>query len=375
MKSVAVLGASGFVGEAVSAALRARGLDVVEASAPRLRTAARSLDDLRSQTRSPQVQAEIARLRRTLGDCGAVVNAAGIADAAGSGDDLFGANALLPAVVALAASGHARLVHVSSAAVQGRRALDETGTVAPFSPYSTAKTWGERLVLGYRPEAVCFRPTSVQGSDRRVTAALVRLASSPLSSVAGRGEHPTPQVLVENVGDAIAFVATTPERPPRFVLQPAEEMTVAGLMRVLGDREPRHVPEPVARLVVDAASRVGRRQEQVAPIARRLEMLWFGQAQAGGWLRGRWEPPKGSREWGELRELTLQRVLASRGEDPEWVALLGGLASGEAGKGPCRGRPTHAREDDQGAGVAQAARRLRRGRLGTWPRRGARSVR
>lgn len=308
MNNVAVLGASGFVGTAVSSALRARGIDVVEVPAPRLRTSARNLVGLRAQIRTPRVQAEIARLSQVLGGCGAVINAAGLADATGSGDDLFGADALLPGVVAAAVPQQARLVHVSSAAVQGRRTLDESGTVAPFSSYSTAKMWGERLVLNCRPEAVCFRPTSVQGPDRGVTASLVRLASSPVASVAGGGDRPTPQVLVENVGDAIAFVATALERPPAFVLQPEEGMTVAGLMRVLGAHEPRHVPEPVARLMVDAASRAGRRQDHVAGIARRLEMLWFGQPQVAGWLRGRWEPPKGRREWGELRELTLRRT-------------------------------------------------------------------
>lgn len=306
---VAVVGASGFVGTAVSSALRARGIDVVETPAPRLRTSARELDGLRAETRSLHVRAEIARLGRTLGDCTAVINAAGIADASGSGDELFGADALLPGVVALATPGRARLVHVSSAAVQGTRTLDESCVVAPFSPYSTAKMWGERLVVDRRPDAVCFRPTSVQGPDRGVTAALVRLASSPAASVAGRGERPTPQVLVENVGDAIAFVATTSEPPPTFMLQPDEGMTVAKLMRVLGAREPRHVPEPVARLVIDTARRGGRRSNALAATARRLELLWFGQTQATGWLRGRWKPPKGSECWVELRELTLERAV------------------------------------------------------------------
>lgn len=303
----AVIGASGFVGTAVSAALRDRGLDVVEVSAPRLRTRARSLEELRSQAHDLVLEAGIDAFASALVGCTAVINAAGVADAAGSGDELFGANALLPGVVALSAPGGARLVHISSAAVQGTRVLDETDSVAPFSPYSAAKAVGEELTLRLRPDAVCFRPTSVQGPDRGVTATLVRLASGPLSSVAGDGDRPTPQVLVENVADAIAFVATTAEQPPNYVLQPAEGLTVAGLMRTLGAREPRHVPEPVARLVVAAARRGGARADRVAATARRLEMLWFGQAQRSGWLDGRWQPPVGLPGWQHLREQTLRR--------------------------------------------------------------------
>lgn len=302
---VAVIGASGFVGTAVSAALRDRGLDVVEASAPRLRTRARRLEELRSQAHD--LALEDGPLAAALDGSTAVINAAGIADAAGSGDELFGANALLPGVVAVSAPEGARLVHISSAAVQGTQMLDETDAVAPFSPYSAAKALGEELTLRLRPEAVCFRPTSVQGPGRRVTAALVRLASGPLSSVAGEGDRPTPQVLVENVADAIAFVATTTEQPPNYVVQPAEGLTVAGLMRTLGAREPRHVPEPVARLVVAAARRGGARADRVAATARRLEMLWFGQAQRSGWLDGRWQPPVGLPGWQHLREQILGR--------------------------------------------------------------------
>jgi nucleoside-diphosphate-sugar epimerase len=298
---VAVVGASGFVGSQVVAALVARGADVRSVRAPRLTTSARTAAELEADRGRPDVRAEAQRLRAELSDVVAVVNAAGVADATGTGDELFGANALLPAVVADAAPDGARLVHVSSAAVQGRMSpLDETTLRAPFSPYSASKALGEEVV-GARAGAVCFRPTSVHGPDRGVTRSLHRVVSSPLASVAGRGDGPTPQVLVENVADAIAYVALAAQQPPPVVLQPSEGLTVAGLVRDLGGREPTHVWPWVARLLVRLLGTIGAAVPAAAGVARRLEMLWFGQSQVAGWLTGTdWSAPVGRQQWKDM---------------------------------------------------------------------------
>ena len=108
-------------------------------------------------------------------------------------------------------------------------------------------------------------------------------------------------MLVENVADAVAFVALTTDVPPAVVLQPAEALTTASLVRVLGGREPRHVPRPVARLLVSAMMLLGRRSGRAAGIGRRLEMLWFGQDQVDGWLVGAgWRPVAGHEVWRTL---------------------------------------------------------------------------
>jgi len=240
-------------------------------------------------------------LREAVQECDAVVNAAGVARAASGWDAaMVGANALLPLVAAHARPAGARLVHVSSVAVQGRaRVLDESLHYAPFSPYSASKALGEQALLGC-PDVVVFRPTSVQGPGRDVTRTLARVLSSPVASVAGPGTAATPQVLVANVADAVAFVTLTPERPPRVVLQPAEGLTVAELVRLVGKREPRHVPTPLARLVVASGAVLGRWSGPVAGASRRLEMMWFGQDQAASWLDGRWSAPVGREGWREL---------------------------------------------------------------------------
>jgi UDP-glucose 4-epimerase len=298
---VAVLGASGFVGAAASDALRTRGAVVVPVPAPRLTSAASSVAGLDADLGTPAGKAAVEALRAALEGCDAVVNAAGMASATGHhGPELVGANALLPLVVARARPPGVRLVHVSTAAVQGRRrVLDESLERAPFSPYSESKSLGEEA-LDDDPDVVLFRPTSVHGAGRDTTRTLVRALSSPAASVAGRGDGPTPQVLVQNVGDAIAFVTLSAEAPPRVVLQPSDQLTVAGLVRLLGDREPLHMPYRLARLVVSAVAALGRLSGPVAGASRRLEMMWFGQDQVPGWLDTRWSPVVGSSGWKEL---------------------------------------------------------------------------
>lgn len=80
-----------------------------------------------------------------------IVNAAGLA--APNMQDLpalVGANALLPAVIAIAAqrTGVRRMIHLSSAAVQGAKpVLDATEYTEPFSAYSFSKALGEECLL------------------------------------------------------------------------------------------------------------------------------------------------------------------------------------------------------------------------------------
>lgn len=301
MSTVALFGASGFVGSQVQAALETRGVEVRGLGAPRFHTTARRLETVMAEVHRHRDLHEARVLAESLSGCDVVVNAAGVAAATGNGDSLFGANALLPGVLAAVTPGSARLIHVSSAAVQGRASvLTESEKTDPFSPYSLSKALGEQITLALRPDAVCYRPTSVHGVGRGVTCSLVRLLKTPCASVAGRGEMPSPQVRVENVGDALAMLATSKEWPPRIVLHPSEGMTTGDLVRLLGGREPIHVPWSLARAAVGAAFFLGRAVPASVGVARRLEMLWFGQRQGASWLDERWQPVKGLDTWKEL---------------------------------------------------------------------------
>jgi nucleoside-diphosphate-sugar epimerase len=243
-------------------------------------------------------------------DC--VVNSAGVAEAASPDEgSLIAANGLVPGYLAMAAfrAGVPRFVQVSSAAVQGRtEILDSSSTVAPFSPYSRSKTLGALLARKAHPGTVEYRPPGVHGADRRISQITARIARSRFSSVARPGSSPTPQTLLSNVADAIAFLATSQDQPPPIISHPAEGLTTASMLVLLGNRQPLEIPRSLAKAIVGMGMACGRIIPSVAANTRRLEMLWFGQSQAPSWLTDAgWKPPDGHDAWIALGRLLKHR--------------------------------------------------------------------
>lgn len=301
VRYVGVVGAGGFVGSAVVQALHDRGHQVIEVAAPRLAPmpvpAAAAVADSHHD--------ELCRLVRDLIDCDAVVNAAGMAAPSSSDvEALVAANAALPLLVlhACARLGVRRFVQVSSAAVQGRRpVLDDTWNHDPVSHYARSKALGETLIRDSGLQGwTIYRPGGVHGTTRPVTASVARVARSPLSMVVGAGE-PTPQALVANVGDAIAFLATCEPPPPPVVTHPSEGVTTSSVLRDLGGRAPRTLPSAVGMPVLTLAHRLGRVASPAAALSRRLDTLWMGQRQAPSWLTAAgWCAPVPVTGWVEL---------------------------------------------------------------------------
>jgi nucleoside-diphosphate-sugar epimerase len=306
MAHVALLGAHGFLGSAISLRLRETEVDHIRVPSPRLVTPARDWETLLAS--APRHDRLVGRLSSQLTGCRTVINAAGIASPTErASNELYGANSLLPLIVAQACdlAGTQRLVHISSAAVQGRRTmLDQAEHATPLSPYAASKALGERAVLAVdrAVQVVVYRPTSVHGFDRSMTRTFSRLARSPLSSVAGAGTEPTPQVLVENVADAICFVATQASRPPPVVLHPWEGWTTSSILELFGrGRQPHRLPRVLARGLIGAGRIAGRTTPRVSVNVRRVELLWMGQRQVTGWLPGQgWAPPVGLEGWRRL---------------------------------------------------------------------------
>lgn len=305
MKAV-VVGGSGFVGRATTAALERRGVDVTVMRAPRLDSVPPA------QTRGA-AQSEAVRhtgLVEAMRGQDVVINAAGQSNASsGEVGSLIAANSVLPAVLAWAATeaGTGRFVHVSSAAVQGQApVLNESRERRPFSAYSRSKALAEELLEEVDdPRVVVYRPPGVHGPERQITQMLSRVAASPLSTVASPGTCPTPQSHIENVADAIAYLATCTDQPPRVVIHPWEGHSTAQFLEILGGRVPRQLPRLFTTLIITILGRVATLSAPLAANARRLDMMWHGQAQAPSWLTEQgWSPPAGMDEWRELSRNT-----------------------------------------------------------------------
>ena len=303
--TVVVFGATGFVGRATVDELRNRGAEVKALRTPRLPPSAAS--QVRAVLASHDTL--VAEIAQELAGADAVVNAAGNPDASLRDEaSLMAANALLPAVLAKAirSAGVPRFVHVSSAVVQGAAPrLDQSSHTAAFSAYSRSKVLGELLAQELAaPATVVYRPPSVHAPDRRVSQMTARIARSYISSVARPGSSPSPQTLLKNVADAIAFLATTEAQPPAIVAHPSEGLTTASVLTFLGGRRPLEIPRTLAKAVVAMLTAGGNVLPQIAANARRVEMLWFGQPQAASWLtEAGWRPPAGHDAWRELGRL------------------------------------------------------------------------
>jgi nucleoside-diphosphate-sugar epimerase len=287
MKSAVVLGGSGFVGERCVAELHAAGWSARTVSSPRLSTRARRADELADEIAA---QADtVAGLADKFVDVDLVVNSGGIAVSnAPESDELFGANAILPGVTSLAAgqAGVRRLIHLSSISVQGRMdPLDETMRHHPNSPYSASRALGELAVVGPEHQhTVILRLPGVHDAGRQVTRTLNRVARSPLSSTAGRGDRPTPLVLLDNVSAAVAFLAAFDGPIPKVVLPPAEDITTDRLLQLLSGRQPRHIPVWIAKSVTSSLLSGGKLSPSAYALGRRLELMWLGQRQSGTWM-------------------------------------------------------------------------------------------
>lgn len=318
---VGVVGASGLVGKTILARLATAA--TIDACVVAMRHVA-AVEPL-SPTRPGEAvdrwrdanSAATAAIEEQLAGLDVVVIAAGAA-APDSTDAalLAGANTLLPWVVLDCArrAGATRVVHVSSAAVEGSTALlHERLDGAPFSPYSRSKMDGELgLVTLARehsdgPELAIYRPTTVVHPARPVSHTMVRAASRRWLPL-GPGSVPLPLAHPSNMAAVVEHL-TLCDAPPLVTVHPSESMDLARL-RVATGASPAVIATSatVFRLVCAvgvALATISRRPG----LRRRVELIRDGQAtgptavEADGYAH-----PYGAAAWRDLADQVLGRT-------------------------------------------------------------------
>lgn len=283
-----VVGASGFVGRNICGAVESAGHRVSRLPAPRLGVdpswpAAEVVESMSSSRE--KIESLASRF------CGhdVVVNAAGVArPGAAESRELFGANAALPVLVLLAArmAGVSRFIHISSAAVQGRRReLDDSWNQQPFSPYSGSKALAERslrLLLEHPDQQTrvrIVRATSIQDKSRGTTKNLMRFARSPFASVAAPGDAPSPVSSIDGLAEFVLAVGTDRVGASTVSVQPWEGLTVRDVIVEYGMKEPLQLPPSLCRFVLEAGFWIAKLGVPgFESSVRRAEVLWFGQS-------------------------------------------------------------------------------------------------
>jgi nucleoside-diphosphate-sugar epimerase len=214
---VAVTGAGGFVGAAVTrrlAALDHETVAIVRSAAPRLDGV--DVDVVRLDLESEGAAGRVA-------DLGADVcihaAAAGAVTASRDVELLLRANALVPwrLANALAATG-TRLVSLGSSSEYGpsEGPMSERQAAAPDDPYGASKLAGAALIRASSVEAVHLRLFSVYGPGEdpaRLIPSLVEAALAGRTLELSPGEQVRDFVHVEDVVDAIVAAAFAPSLP------------------------------------------------------------------------------------------------------------------------------------------------------------------
>jgi len=289
--TVAIVGGTGLVGRACASRI-VQHYNVKTVAAPRLEYSGPNAPPSVIEAALSNTDV-IATLSASFEGCTAVVNASGLAaPLAPASAVLSGANALTPATIGIAAAraGVRRLIHISSAAVQGRRrVLDDSANLEPATPYGCSKALGESTLEALRTdypalEIVIYRPTSVLFPERDVTRHLGRTLRRKVVPIAGTGDAPQPFILPQQLASAVMLLLNH-DSPPARCVHPMEGPTVSQLVRGLG-RPWLVLPIPLVVFRIAAAILRMTRVSSAGGIARRIELFALGQEVRGDALMG-----------------------------------------------------------------------------------------
>jgi dihydroflavonol-4-reductase len=202
IRSVAITGATGFIGRHVAADLVARGAVVTAIVRPRSRHTAPP------GTRSVSAPLETQALREAFGGVDAVIHLAGVVAAVDT-RTYQSINAEGTRAVAMAArDAGARLIHVSSLAAAGPAPASsphrEDDPPRPVTPYGRSKLESERIVNATEGlRSIILRPGIVYGPTDRAVFPLFEAASRGIFPMVGRSDPAYTFVYVDDLVRAI----------------------------------------------------------------------------------------------------------------------------------------------------------------------------
>jgi nucleoside-diphosphate-sugar epimerase len=230
--TVAVTGATGFIGRHLTAELVARGVDVRAI----IRPGSRSPSPRGAKVVSAPLEAP--RLNEAFAGVDAVVHLAGVVSAVNA-DTYSAVNTEgTRAVAAASAAAGARLVHISSLAAAGPAPASaprtEADIDAPITPYGRSKLESEGALRTFPAlQWTVLRPGVVYGPGDRAVLPLFKMAARRIVPLVGR---PDAAYTFVYIGDVVRAIVAALEKP------------AAGATFFVGHRDPvtpRHLLETI----------------------------------------------------------------------------------------------------------------------------------
>jgi dihydroflavonol-4-reductase len=262
IRTVAVTGATGFIGRHLTADLVGRGVKVRAI----VRPGSRSADPPGALiVRAPL---EERALTEALDGVDAVVHLAGVVSAVDAGTFAAINAEGTRAVAAAADAAGARLVHISSLAAAGParasapRSEDDAPT--PLTPYGRSKLDSERALRALPSlRWTVLRPGVVYGPGDRAVLPLFKLAAGLVAPVVGRPNAAYTFVYISDVVRAIEAALEGPSVGQTFFVGHPQPVTPRGLLetiqKTIGHRGALiRVPMPVIRVAAEVCDVVGR---------------------------------------------------------------------------------------------------------------------
>jgi len=201
---VLLLGAAGFLGRHIAAALEKAGCEVTRGQRRASHEGEIAIDfarDLAPETWIPR-----------LAGVDVIINAVGILrETTAAPFAAIHRDATIAVLEGARAAGVRRFIQVSAL---GARDDPKNEDLA----YFTSKAAADHAILAATGIEVCvLRPSLVFGPDGASSRALLGAASLPLHLLPGNGEQQVQPIHIDDLGELVARLATQPEAPPRLL--------------------------------------------------------------------------------------------------------------------------------------------------------------